>query len=63
MPGNNCNKLVKASDVASSKGVQHILAVLKPGGTLALSASENILNAIQLLTVTILRIHVTDSER
>ena len=46
MYGNNDNKFVKASDVASSKGVQHILAVLKPDGTLALSGSEHILNAV-----------------
>ena len=46
MSGNNCNKLVKASDVASSKEVQHILAVLKPDETLILSCSENILNIV-----------------
>ena len=46
MSGNYCNKLVKASGDASSKGVQHLLAVLKPDGTLTLCGTENILSAV-----------------
>ena len=59
MSGNNCNKIVKAPDVAFSKGVQHILAVLKPDGTLALSGSEKILNAVFHCEELYTKLHLT----
>ena len=46
MSANSCKKLVKASADASAKGVQHLLAVLKPDGTVVMSGSDNILHAV-----------------
>lgn len=43
---NASKKVLKASGDASARNVQHILVVLKPDGTLALSGSDNIVHAI-----------------
>ena len=43
---NASKKVLKASGNASARNVQHILVVLKPDGTLALSGSDNIVHAI-----------------
>ena len=42
----SCHKLIKASTEASQKGVQHILAIMKPDGTYAMSGSDNMVHAI-----------------
>ena len=42
----SCHKLIKASTDASLKGVQHILAIMKPNGTYAMSGSDNMVQAI-----------------
>ena len=47
MSSNNASKkLLKASTEASGKGVQHVLAVVKPDGSFDMSGSDNIINAI-----------------
>ena len=46
MSANLCKKLVKASADASMHGVQHILMLLRPDGTIAVSGSDNILPAV-----------------
>ena len=46
MAGSQCNKLMKASRDASNKNVQHLLAVVKPDGSIAFSGSDNFLRAV-----------------
>ena len=46
MAANQCNKLLKASRDSSNKNVQHLLAVIKPDGSISFSGSDNILHAI-----------------
>ena len=49
---NASKKVLKASGDASTKNVQHILVVLKPDGTLALSGSHNIVHALVIKNFT-----------
>ena len=46
MSNNASKKLLKASTEATVKGVQHVLAIVKPDGSFDMSGSDNIIKAI-----------------